>query len=304
MSLGITVTPLAYAAGASVTGVDLRKPLNAEQIKAITKAWHEHLVLVFPGQDLAPQELVTFTSQFGDIERNDNVPYYRHPEYPEVLLVSNKPVNGKPSQTRNTGRNWHADLTYTDRPAKGSALLCKEKPAVGGDTMFANLYMAYDTLSPVLRSFIEKLEAVHDITLIKGFSRRDPKQVEEMRRLNPPIAHPVVGIHPETGRKMLFISERVRNFVGMTEEESKPLLEFLNRHATSPEFVYRHRWSVNDVVMWDNRATLHVALADFDQTQSRHMMRCSLLGEPSGYVVQDGENETAGSLGSALAAVS
>lgn len=303
MSLGITVTPLAYAAGASVTGVDLREPLSNAQIEAITQAWHKHLVLVFPGQDLGPKELVNFTGQFGEVERNDNVPYYRHPEYPEVLLVSNKPVDGKPSQTRNTGRNWHADLTYTDRPAKGSALMCKEKPNVGGDTMFANLYMAYETLSPVLRSFIESLEAVHDITLIKGFNRRDPEQIEEMRRMNPPIAHPVVSIHPETGKKLLFISERIRNFVGMSEEESKPLLDFLNRHATAPEFVYRHRWSVNDIVMWDNRATLHVALADFDQTQSRHMMRCSLLGERSGYVIRD-ESESTASLGSALAAVS
>ncbi|RTZ45512.1 TauD/TfdA family dioxygenase [Candidimonas sp. SYP-B2681] len=300
----VKINPLAYAAGASVTGVDLRKPLTNAELEAVTKAWHNHLVLVFPEQNLTPQELIDFTSQFGQVERNDNVPYYRHPEFPEVLLVSNKPVDGKPSQTRNTGRNWHADLTYTDRPAKGSALLCKEKPNVGGDTMFANLYMAYDTLSPVIRNFIDTLEAVHDITLIKGFSRRDPAQIEEMRRLNPPIAHPVVRIHPETDKKLLFISERVRNFVGMSEEESQPILDFLNRHATSPEFVFRHRWSVNDLVMWDNRATLHVALADFDQSQSRHMMRCSLLGERSGYVINVDEDQSAGSLKSALAAVS
>ncbi len=300
----LIVKPLAYAAGASVTGIDLREPLTSAELEAVTETWHNHLVLVFPEQVLTPQELINFTSQFGEVEQNDNVPYYRHPEFPQVLLVSNKPVDGKPSQTRNTGRNWHADLTYTDRPAKGSALLCKEKPNVGGDTMFANLYMAYETLSPVIRNFIDGLEAVHDITLIKGFSRRDPAQIAEMRRLNPPIAHPVVRTHPETGKKLLFISERVRNFVGMSEEESQPILDFLNRHATSPEFVFRHRWSVNDLVMWDNRATLHVALADFDQSQSRHMMRCSLLGERSGYVVDSNEDQSAGSLKSALAAVS
>ena len=297
----IKVTQLGYAVGAEVTGLDLRNPLNPDQIDAVTKAWHKHLVLIFPGQDLLPPQLVQFTSQMGEVERNDNVPYYRHPEFPEVLLVSNKPVNGKPSQTRNTGRNWHADLTYTDRPAKGSVLMCKEKPDVGGDTMWANMYMAYETLSPIMKKFIDGLEAVHDVTLIKGFSRRDPKQVEEMKRLNPPIVHPVVREHPETGKKLLFISERVRNFVGMTEEESKPILDFLNRHATSPEFVYRHRWKLNDVVMWDNRCTLHVALADFDQTQYRHMLRCSMLGEKSGYVLKE---QAEGSLGSAIAAVS
>jgi taurine dioxygenase len=298
----INVTPLGYAVGGQVTGLDLRKPMSSSELEAVTAAWHKHLVLVFPGQDLTPPQLIAFTSQLGEIERNENVPYYRHPEYPEVLLVSNKPVNGKPSQTRNTGRNWHADLTYTDRPAKGSVLMCAQKPEVGGDTMFANMYMAYERLSPKMQAFIETLEAVHDITLIKGFNRRDPAQIEEMKRLNPPIAHPVVRVHPETGKKLLFISERVRNFVGMTEEESQPILDFLNRHATSPEFVYRHRWSVNDVVMWDNRCTLHVALADFDQTQYRHMLRCSMLGEKSGYVLEEQQAEP--SLKSALAAIS
>ncbi|NYT24398.1 TauD/TfdA family dioxygenase [Alcaligenaceae bacterium] len=296
------ITPLGYAAGASVAGADLRRPLEEDAMKTITSAWHKHLMLVFPDQRLSPKELIDFTSQFGQVERNDNVPYYRHPEHPEVLLISNKTTNGKPSQTRNTGRNWHADLTYTDRPAKGSVLMCQEKPEVGGDTMFANLYMAYETLSPTIRKFIDTLEAVHDITLIKGFSRRDPEQIKEMTRLNPPIAHPVVPVHPETGKKLLFISERIRNFVGMTEEESKPLLDFLNGHATSPEFVYRHRWSVNDVIMWDNRATLHIALPDFDQSQSRHMLRCSLLGEHSGYVIDNETSEI--SMKSALAAIS
>lgn len=298
-----TLTQLGYAAGARVSGLDLRKPLSREVLENLKKAWNQHLVLVFPDQALTPSELINFTKQFGEIERNENVPYYRHPEFPEVLLVSNRQVNGKPSQTRNTGRNWHADLTYTSRPAKGSILMCQEKPPVGGDTMFANLYMAYETLSPLLRGFIDNLEAVHDITLIKGFSKRDPDQIKEMTRMNPPIAHPVVPKHPETGKKLLFISERIRNFVGMSEDESRPFLDFLNRHATTPEFVYRHHWNVNDVVMWDNRATLHIALADFDQTQNRHMLRCSLLGEPSGYVLEQ-ESQSAASMKSALAAVS
>lgn len=301
----IDVRPLGYAAGAEVRGLDLRRPLTELDVAGVNAAWRKHLVLVFPGQDLTPPELIAFTSALGEIERNDSVPYYRHPEYPEVLLVSNKMVDGKPSQTRNTGRNWHSDLSYTDRPAKASVLMCKEKPEVGGDTMFANMYTAYESLSAVMRKFVDGLEAVHDITMIKGFSRRDPAQVAEMKRKNPCIAHPLVRIHPETGRKSLFVSERVRNFVGMTEEESQPLLQFLNSHATAPELVYRHRWSVDDVVMWDNRCTLHVALADFDQTQPRHMLRCSMLGEKSGYVVQDaGPSDDAAAVKRELVAMS
>ena len=211
--------------------------------------------------------------------------------------------NGKPSETRNTGRNWHADLTYTTRPAKASFLNCKEKPPVGGDTMFANMYLGFETLSGPMRDFLENREAIHDASLIKGIEKRDPDKVADLKRRNPPVAHPVVKLHPETGRKALCIGQRIRGFVGMTEEESAPILKFLNEHATSPEFVFRHRWSVNDLVMWDNRCTLHVALADFDQAKTRHMIRTSLLGEPSGYVVKE-EAPQRESLIQALAAIS
>ncbi|ALM84589.1 TauD/TfdA family dioxygenase [Bordetella sp. N] len=300
----IKVRPLGYAAGAAVSGLDLRDGLQPGQLEALRAAWREHLVLVLPGQELNAQQLIAFTRNFGEVERNDSVPYYRDPDYPEVLLVTNKPRDGKPSQTRNTGRNWHSDLSYTSRPAMGSVLMCKEKPPVGGDTMFANMYMAYDSLSATFKRFLDDLHAVHDITLIKGFERRDPAQIAELKKRNPPIAHPVVRTHPETGRKLLFISDRVRSFVGMTEDESRPILDFLNRHATSPEFVYRHRWDVNDIVMWDNRCTLHIALPDFDQSKPRHMMRCSLLGEPSGYVIQDDGPMDEQAARSAIAAVS
>jgi taurine dioxygenase len=249
----LTVKQLGYALGAEVTGLDLRQPLDDLARREILEAWRKHLVLVFPGQDLSPAEHIAFSRNFGELERNEFQPAYRDPEHPEILLVTNKRTNGKPSETRNTGRNWHTDLTYTLRPAKAALLLCKEKPAVGGDTMWANLYLGYETLSRTMRDFVEKLEAVHDVSLVKGIEKRDPVKVAEMKRLNPPVIHPVVRVHPETGRKSLLIGQRIRGFVGMTEEESAAILAFLNEHATSPEFVYRHRWSVGDIVMWDNR---------------------------------------------------
>ncbi len=284
---GPTVRPLGFALGAEVTGVDLRSALSPRDREAIHRAWLEHLVLVFPGQDLEPEELIAFSRQFGELDRHDSTPHYRDPAHPEILLVTNRPRDGKPSETRNTGRNWHSDLTYTNRPAKGALLLCKEKPPVGGDTMFSNLYLAYETLSPKYRAFLEQLEAIHDVTLVKGIEKRDPAKVADMKRLNPPIAHPLVRVHPETGRKVLFAGQRVRGFVGMTEDESAPILAFLNQHAASYEFTYRHRWTVGDIVMWDNRCTQHVALPDFDQTKTRHMIRCSLLGDLSGRVLQE-----------------
>ncbi len=212
-------------------------------------------------------------------------------EHPEILLVTNRMRNGKASETRNTGRNWHSDLSYTNHPARGSLLWCEERPDVGGDTMFTNMYFAYETLSDKLKGFLDSLYAVHDVSMTKGLDKRDPEKVAELKRLNPPIAHPVVRTHPETGRKALYVSERVRTFVGMTEDESRPILKFLCEHATQPEFVYRHQWRVHDLLMWDNRCTMHVALADFDQTKTRHMQRTSLLGEPSGFIYSENEGE-------------
>lgn len=300
----ITVKPLGFALGAEVTGLDLRKPIDDLARKEIVDAWHQHLVLVFPGQDLSYGEQIAFSRNFGELERNDFQPHYRDPDHPEILLVTNKPRDGKPSETRNTGRNWHTDLSYTTRPAKASLLLCKEKPPVGGDTMWANQYLAYETLSKPMRAFVETLEAIHDVSLVKGIEKRDPQKVAQMKQTNPPVVHPVVKTHPETGRKALFLGQRTRGFLGYTEEESRPILDFLNAHASSPEFVYRHRWSVNDLVMWDNRCLLHLALPDFDQTRIRHMTRTSILGELAGYVLQEDGAPEKESLMQAIASVS
>ena len=236
-----SIRPLGFALGAEVTGVDLRAALSEQTRRTIYQAWLKHLVLVFPGQDLQAQELIAFSRNFGDLDRHDSTPHYRDPEHPEILLVTNRQRDGKPSETRNTGRNWHSDLTYTRHPAKGALLLCKEKPPVGGDTLFANLYLSYETLSPKYRAFLEGLEAIHDVTLVKGIEKRDPAKVADMKRINPPIAHPVVRVHPETGRKSLFVGQRVRGFVGMTEEESAPILAFLNEHEQAAQIPFRRQ---------------------------------------------------------------
>lgn len=277
----IAITPLGFAAGAEVRGVDLRQSLTATDRDAINTAWLRHLVLIFPGQEaLTPEEQIAFSRNFGELDDHaSQAPSTLHPRHREILVLTNRLVNGKPSGTRNSGRNWHTDLSYTVRPAKGALLACKDKPPVGGDTMFANLYLAYETLSPTIRALVDGLEAIHDASLIKGIEQREPTVIAEMKRRNPPVVHPVVRTHPETGRKSLLIGQRIRGFLGLSDEESGSLLAMLNAHATAPEFVFRHRWSIGDVVMWDNRCSCHVALADFDQTKPRVMLRCSLQGE-------------------------
>lgn len=281
----LTLRPLSYALGVEIAGIDLTEDLDDAVIEAIKDAWNEHHLVLFRDQPLTPAAHIAFSRRFGALDRHDSTPHYRMKEYPELLQITNKLIDGKPSETRNTGRNWHSDYSYTDHPAAASMLFCTEKPPVGGDTMFCNMVRAYETLSDKMKRIVDDLDAVYDIGLTAGINERDPQKTADVRRLNPPIAHPAVRVHPRSGKKALYVSERTSHFHGMTPAESRPLIEFLCEHATSPENVYRHSWEVNDLICWDNRTTMHLALADFDQTQPRHMLRTTLLGEKSGFVV-------------------
>lgn len=273
----IEVQPVGYALGAKVTGVDLSKTLDPDVVQQIKSAWTKHLVLVFPGQQLDPESLIAFTRHFGDLDNYESQPFNRHPDYDQVMLLSNKPVKGKLPAGAYNGQNWHTDLSYTIRPAKATMVYCIQKPSVGGDTMFANMYAAYESLSPKMRAFLDDMEAVNDVSLISA--RRDPAILEAFKRLNPPVVHPAVRIHPESGKPALYVNDRVRTFVGMTDAESKPIIKFLCDHSVQPRFVYRHRWEVRDLVLWDNRCLTHLAVGDYDPTDIRHMIRTSTMGD-------------------------
>lgn len=273
----IEVQPMGYALGAKVTGADLSKPLDADTIGQIKAAWTKHLVLVFPDQQLGPETLIAFTRHFGELDNYETQPFNRHPEHDEVMLLSNKPVDGKLPAGAYNGQNWHTDLSYTPRPAKATMVYCIQKPSVGGDTMFANMYAAYESLSPKMRAFLDDLEGVNDVSLISA--RRDPAILEAFKRLNPPVVHPAVRTHPESGKPALYVNDRVRTFVGMSDAESKPIIKFLCEHSQQPRFVYRHRWSVRDLVLWDNRCLTHLAVGDYDPSEVRHMIRTSTMGD-------------------------
>ncbi len=281
----IEAIPLGYALGAEIVGVAPAEPPAPATVEAVKRLWHESHVIAFRGGRLEPAEIVRFAGGFGALDDHAATPFYRHAEFPELLQITNREIGGKPSETRNTGRNWHSDYSYTGRPAAASMLYCDTRPPVGGDTMFANMVRAYETLSETMRGIVNGLHAVYDITLTAGIGERDPAKTAEVKRLNPPIAHPAVRVHPESGKRALYVSERVSHFHGMTRAESKPLIDFLCAHATAPENVYRHRWQAGDLVCWDNRTSMHMALTDFDQSQPRHMLRATLLGAPSGFVV-------------------
>ena len=280
----LNVKRIAYALGAAVTGVDLRERLDDATVAEIRQAWLDHQLLCFPGQNLTPPQFKEFCGRFGELDDNRRSPHNRHPEDGDVMVLSNKPVEvaGKQAGGYAIADKWHSDLSFTNNPSTATFLLSKGLPEIGGNTMFNNMYMAYETLSPGMQKLICNLEAVHDARLGPTYLRAGPELRASIHELNPPVVHPVVREHPETHRKALYAGDRVSKFVGMTEEETRPILDFLNTHAIRYEFVYRHVWSLHDLVMWDNRCTMHFAVQDYDRTAARWMLRCSLLGPESG----------------------
>ncbi|MBI4208061.1 MAG: TauD/TfdA family dioxygenase [Betaproteobacteria bacterium] len=280
---------LSHALGAEVCEVDVSRPMSETRFGEIYQAFLAHGILLFRNQDITREQHVEFSRRFGELDRHEALPRDRHPKYPEILLVTNEPnPDGTPSDSRYTGRQWHSDMSFTTSPSLGSLLRCFTIPEVGGDTLFASMYLAYETLSDGMKKLIADLHGIHLSGTRKiANATTGIARAEEQRRINPPVAQPVVRVHPETGRKALYVGEKVKRFDGMTEEESRPLIDYLNGHATRPEFVYRHQWRANDILVWDNRCTMHQALGDFDESQRRHMERTTVLGTPSGYVVAD-----------------
>ena len=276
------IRQLSAGLGAEIEDVDLARPLDDAAFRAIEAAWRDHLILLFRGQKLDHAQHIAFSRRFGPLDDHEAIPRFRDPEHHEILLVTNVEIGGRPQPV---GREWHSDLATTLRPARGSLLRSDVIPPVGGDTMFTNMYLAYETLSERMKEIIDPLHAIHDMTVARQSRGRDPADLAQVRKKNPPVVHPMVRVHPETGRKALYVSEMTTiGIVGLTEDESRPILEALYRHSVRPEFTYRHRWRNGDLLAWDNRCTMHLALSDYDIRIPRRMYRTTLLGEFSGYL--------------------
>ena len=245
----------------------------------------EHGVLVFRDQHLNPSQQIGFSRNFGDLETHV-ISEALLEGHPEIYVVSNVVEDGKPKGRSYAGTYWHSDLSYTPTPTMGSIMYALRIPEIGGDTMFANMHLAYESLSDGLKRTLNGLEAVHDYGNAErrffGDRGAAARRSEAQTQRSPPANHPVVRIHPVSGRKVLFVNPGFTSrFVEMTEEESLPLLEFLFQHATQPAFVYRHRWQVNDVVFWDNRCTIHQAIRDYGEDAPRHMHRTTISDKPA-----------------------
>lgn len=270
----IGVRRLGGALGAEVTGVDLSQPLGDNLFAAIKQAFLEHLVVVFPEQDLSPAAQVAFTARLGPVEAH---PLGTRPAVegqPEVLILENKA--GKRGLRNDF---WHSDITYAERPPLGSALYALTVTEGLGDTMFCNMYAAYEELSAGMRHMLDGLAALHSGARL--IERNTAAGVGDQLATteSPEVAHPAVRTHPDTGRKALYINPYyTTRFADMDEDESQPLIDFLSARATRPENVYRHHWRPRDVVLWDNRCTMHYAVYDYDDTQPRKMHRTTAAG--------------------------
>ena len=272
----ITVEPLTGSLGAEIAGVDLSRPLSNQQRSEIHDAFLAHSAIYIRDQELDGNDLLRYARYFAEPA------YYPFveglPDFPQIFELRKEP-----DQIVNVGGAWHSDTTYLDKPPIGTMLYCREAPAFGGDTMVANQYLAYETLSSGMQRMLDGLTGVYTARMNGGRGNRDENKYMKMKDTDKAerieAEHPVVRTHPETGRKALYVSTRhTSRFKGMTEEESRPLIQFLQAHCTRPEFTACIRWETGTVTIWDNRCCQHFAINDY-HGQRRVMWRLPVGAE-------------------------
>ena len=268
----VSVEPSGGPVGATIHGIDLSEPLEGDLVAQVRSAWLEHLVLCFLDQPLTADQYMRFAAAVGVPAEYPFVTGL--PDYPKIIEVKKLP-----EETQNFGGIWHSDTVYLERPPMASMLLAREIPPVGGDTEFANMYLAYDKLPDDLKETIDPLRAVNSSAVADVAKTRADRIDEDKVATAFESEHPVVRTHPETGRKALYvnIAHTVR-FVGWTREESRPVLERIFDHQVQDEFVWRLKWQPNMLTLWDNRCLLHNPINDYDG-HLRRMHRITLQGD-------------------------
>ena len=271
----LDIRPIAGAMGAEIHGVDASRELDDTTVAALRKALLDHLVVFLPNQTLTPEQQLRFARRFGEPMI---YPFVKGLDgFPEVT-----PILKKEEDRNNFGGIWHSDTVYQDEPPMGTMLYALELPPFGGDTLFANQYLAYDSLSDGMKALLAPLKAIN----ISGKGRVQQTRTDMMKHASAGLkgdelesCHPVIRTHPETGRKALYVNvAHTVRFDGMTEEESTPILEYLFDHQIQPEFTCRFRWSQGAVAFWDNRAAMHYPINDYHGYR-RLMHRITLIGD-------------------------
>ena len=282
--MSVVIQPVSPHIGAEVIGADLSQPVGDNLFRELHQAWVDaDGLLVVRDQQITPEQQIAFSRRFGELaSAGDNpiIQKYALPGYPEIFRVSNKKRDGEPLGREDAGTYWHADGTWQTFPSKASILYGIEIPRVGGNTMFADLYQAWETLTPTLQRMIGDLQAVHAMANAGGtsFEREFTGKGDVVAAKT--AVHPLVITHPDSGRKALFVNRGyTAQIVGLSRAESDALLDFLFQHSTAPELVYRHSWRPRDLVIWDNRCTAHYAIPDYKAVGDRYLHRTSVKGD-------------------------
>lgn len=279
----LAVKPLSPALGAEILGVDLRQDLSAATIAEIIEAWHQHLVLLFRGQSLTEDDQIRFAQHFGALQKRtrptEAINEAGYTKYPQLtMLVSNIRENGKLIGSLPDGEmHFHSDQCYLEKPATGTFLYALEVPSVGGDTLFLNMYKAYETLPEELKARIDGKKALNAYLYDSTTRAVNGSKVDFSA--HPHYLQPMVRTHPDTKRKALFVN-RLMTFTveGMDDEEGSALLNEMFDHIEQDRFIYAHHWRVGDLVLWDNRCTLH-ARTDFSDQERRLLRRYVVMGD-------------------------
>ncbi len=268
------IQPLSSAIGAEILGVDLARPSDGD-FGEFHQALLDHGVICFRDQNITPDQKIAFARRWGEV--HDHLYLQGLPERPEIIEIIKEP-----GERNRFGAHWHTDQIFTPVPAMATVLLAKEVPPVGGDTLFTDLHAAYDTLSDGMKELACRLRTYNLYNKVAPRSRGMGVKIPDPETPAEPAIHPPVRIHPETGRRALYLNDTrtTRRFDGMTEEESRPLIEYLLAHATRPEFTCRIRWEVGTLTIWDNRRLMHLALDDYPDHR-RVMHRVTIKGTPT-----------------------
>ena len=265
--MSITVTPLSDAIGAAITDVDLSEEADAETVAAIKQAWLDNIIIVFPGQDITDDEQEIFCRNFGELELVRTTTSIDK-DHPSIMMITNVKDSGKPTALEDGEMMFHYDQCYYEQPSMGSTLYAIEIPDEGGNTLFASCIKAYDALSDDWKQRIEGLRALN----YYDYARNPTMRPDDVNPDVPQWTHPVVRVHPETGKKAIYVNRLMSILIeGLSAEESDEILNFLFDHIEKPEFVYEHVWTVGDMMMWDNRCSVHART--YFSPKKRRMMR-------------------------------
>ncbi len=278
--IAIDPRPLSLRLGAEIGGVDLTRDLDDTVFREIHAAFLEHKVLLFNAPDLSPARHVAFARRFGEVQVHV-MNQYHSDDFPEIYRLSNLDANGNPNG-RHPDRGtmcWHTDGSWQRVTGQATILYAEVATAEGGETHLCDMAGAYERLSPEWKARLAPLRAVHNLDFSRTRRHGDDPLTDEQRRARPPVDHPVIRTHAETGCKVVFLGDHAESIIGMDYDEGRALIEEVNAMIIHDDLVYRHRWSPGQLIAWDNRSVLHRATPYDPATQRRVIRRCTVLGE-------------------------